>query len=75
MREILSLSLPAEMAKEIKITAKKRGFASVSEYLKKLVQMDKDMITADQLLVMAEKAEKDYKAGRTIKAASMADLL
>lgn len=75
MREVLSLSLPEQTTKEIKNLSKKRGFASVSDYIKQLIEADKDLISSDKLLSMAVKAEKEYKAGRTIKATSLADLL
>jgi len=75
MRQVLSLSLPEQIAQEIKSLSKKRGFASVSDYIRQLIELDKDLISADELLAMAQEAEKEYKTGRTIKANSLADLL
>ena len=75
MRQVLSISLPAQTAKEIKSLSKKRGFVSVSDYIKQLFEQDKDIISPKELLAMAQSAEKEYKSGRAVKAASMADLL
>ena len=75
MRQVLSLSLPEPMIKEIKNRTKNRGFASVSDYIKTLVTSDQNLISADELLVMAQEAEQEYKTGQTIKAKSLADLL
>ena len=75
MRQVLSLSLPEQMAKEIKKISKKRGFASVSDYIKQLIETDKDLISVEELLILARQAEHEYKTGRTIKASSLADLL
>ncbi len=75
MRQVLSLSLPATITKNIKSLAKKRGFASVSEYIKNLIDLDSDLISADSLLASARVAEKEYQTGRTVKAKSLADLL
>ena len=75
MRQVLSISLPAVTIKSIKSLSKKRGFASVSDYLKRLIDEDKDIISADDLLLIAKEAQKEYEEGRSIKATSMADLL
>jgi Arc/MetJ-type ribon-helix-helix transcriptional regulator len=75
MRQVLSLSLTGQTTKELKALSKKRGFASVSDYIRELIQQDKDLISVDQLLSYVREAEKEYKAGKTIKAKSMADLL
>ena len=75
MRQVTSLSLPATITKNLKSLAKKRGFASVSEYIKNLIDLDSDLISADSLLASAKAAEKEYQSGRSIKAKSLADLL
>ncbi|MEI6379123.1 MAG: ribbon-helix-helix protein, CopG family [Candidatus Falkowbacteria bacterium] len=75
MRQVVSLSLPAQMTKGLKSLSKKRGFASVSDYIKQLIEQDKDLISVDELLVMVKKAEKEYKGGRAVTADSLADLL
>ena len=75
MREVLSLSLPAQTTKEIKVLSKRRGFASVSDYIRELINQDKDLISVDELVGFAQEADREYKASRTIKANSLADLL
>lgn len=75
MRQVLSLSLPEQITKEIKSLSQKRGFASVSDYIRQLIESDKNLISVDELLIMAKEAEEEYKTGRTIKANSLADLL
>ena len=37
-RDIINISLPAEMAKEVRKTAKKEGYATVSEYFRALIR-------------------------------------
>jgi Arc/MetJ-type ribon-helix-helix transcriptional regulator len=75
MRQILSLSLPEQITEEIKKSSKKRGFSSVSSYVKYLFEQDKDLISEKELLDSVDKARKDYKQGKTIKAKSLADLV
>ena len=50
MRQVLSLSLPQQMTKEIKKNAKQRGFASVSGYVKYLFELDKNLISEKELI-------------------------
>jgi len=75
MRQVLSLSLPQEATKEIKIVAKQRGYASVSSYVKYLFESDKDLISEKELLEDVKQAEKEYKAGKGIKANSLSEAL
>jgi len=75
MRQVLSLSLPQQTTKEIKALSKNRGFSSVSGYIKHLVELDKDLITEEELWNSVQEARKEYKAGKCIKADSIADLL
>lgn len=75
MRHIISLALTEQTTKELKAISKKRGFASVSDYIRALIEQDRDLISADQLLDFVREAEAEYKAGKAIKAKSMADLL
>lgn len=75
MRKVLSLSLPSAATKQIKQLAKRRGFASVSAYVKHLVELDKDLITEEELWKSVQQGEKEYKTGKTVCAKSMADLL
>ena len=75
MRQILSVSLPTTEIKELKKRAKNRGFVSVSSYVQKLIQDDENLISVKELLKIAKKAQKEYKAGKSIRARSIADLL
>lgn len=75
MRQVLSLSLPDQATKEIKDLSKKRGFKSVSGYIKYLVDLDKDLISEKELLLDVAQAEKDYAEGKCIKADSLINAL
>lgn len=75
MRQVLSLSLPQQSTKDIKNIAKKRGFSSVSGYIKYLVELDKDLIGEEELLSSIKQSRGEYKAGKTVKAKSIADLV
>ncbi len=75
MRQVLSLSLPLQTTKELKKSSKQKGFTSVSSYIKYLFEADQDLISEEELLEDIRIAEKEYKAGKTIKANSIADLL
>ncbi len=50
MRQVLSISLPGAVIKTIKAKTKKRGFKSVSEYMKFLIKEDDGWISEEQLL-------------------------
>jgi Arc/MetJ-type ribon-helix-helix transcriptional regulator len=75
MRQVLSLSLPQETTKEIKKSAKQRGFDSVSGYIKYLFDLDKDLISETELLSSIKSARQEYKEGKAIKAKSLTDLI
>ena len=75
MRQVLSVSLPKQTTKEIKTLSKKRGFDTVSGYIKYLIELDQDLISDTELLKSVHEARKEYKEGRAIKAKSMKYLL
>ena len=75
MRKVMSLSLTEKISKDIKQKAKKRGFESVSAYVKYLVDLDKDVISESELAMSVQEARKDYKAKKSVKANSIEDLL
>jgi hypothetical protein len=75
MRQVLSLSLPEQITKEIKISSKRRGFSSVSGYVKYLFELDRNLISEKELLSSVKEARRQYKNGKTVKAKSIADLL
>jgi len=71
----MSLSFPSTQAKQIKSLAKKRGHNSISAYIQYLVTADKDLISESELIKTVKEARKEYKAGKSIKAKSLADLI
>jgi Arc/MetJ-type ribon-helix-helix transcriptional regulator len=75
MRSIINISLPKETARMAKIRAEKAGFASMSEYMRALLDMDNGLISAEKLLEMTSRAEREYKKGKMGKYKSLADLL
>ena len=75
MRSVLSLSLDSKTIQMAKKQTKKYGFKSVSEYLRKVITENEELITEDEILQLGEEAQKEYKEGKTIKANSIADLL
>jgi len=75
MRQVLSLSLPQQTTKEIKKSAKQRGFDSVSGYIKYLFDLDKDLISETELLSSIKSARKEYKEGKAIKVKSLTELV
>jgi len=75
MRQVLSLSLPSTDVRQLKSISKKRGFGSVSSYVKHLVKEDSTLISQADILKAAHAARKEYRAGKSIKAESLADLV
>ncbi len=75
MRSILNLSLPPAEAQVVKRRAKSRGFASASQYVRFLLELDENLITADELLKMSARADAEYKSGKLIRRKSLAELL
>lgn len=75
MRQVLSISLPATDVKQIKLLTIKRGYNSVSSYIKYLFKEDSDLISESELLKTVHEARKEYHAGKSIKARSLADLV
>ena len=75
MRQILSISMPADMVKEVKNRVKKRGFDSISNYIKTLIKEDEDLISEDELLASVKKARRDYKQGKLKTLKTLKDLM
>ena len=70
MRKIVSISLPAKMAKKIKEEVKKENYASVSEFFRDLIRKrEEDKILQDVLISRAE-----IKAGKGKILRSLEDL-
>jgi metal-responsive CopG/Arc/MetJ family transcriptional regulator len=75
MRQVISLSFAENIAKEVKILSKKRGYFSVSKYIQDLVEMDKEIISEQELLSSIKQSRQEYKKGKAITAKSMAELI
>ncbi|MBI4232456.1 hypothetical protein HY605_04450 [Candidatus Peregrinibacteria bacterium] len=73
MRDILTISIPRDKKKTIKIRAQKMG-KSISAYIAYVVELEQHLISEDQIKKMKIKAEKDYKQGKTKVLRSLADL-
>lgn len=67
--------MPVAEAVHLKRIAKKRGYNSLGSYVKFLFQADRDLISETELLKSVRSARQEYRAGRSIKAKSLADLL
>lgn len=65
MRDILTVSLPAEKLQLIKNIVKKRKFKSVSDYINFSIDQEQKMISEDQVLVFAKQAKGEYAAKKT----------
>ena len=74
MRSVLSISIPQSQKAEIEKRAKKAN-RSTSAYIIYAVELEKSLISEDELVKMAAKATADYKAGRTEELTSLADLM
>ncbi|HBB03218.1 MAG: hypothetical protein US89_C0006G0028 [Candidatus Peregrinibacteria bacterium GW2011_GWF2_38_29] len=74
MRSILSISLPASIKKEIEKRAKKAN-QTTSSYIIRVMNLEKSLISEEELVKMATQAEKDYELGKTKKLASLKDLI
>lgn len=75
MRQVLSISLPSQTMATIKQKTQKRGFNSVSEYIKHLLLLDEDLISEEKLLTIIKQSRAEYKKGKAIKANSITELL
>jgi len=75
MRQVISLSFTENIAKEVKILSKKRGYLSISKYIQDLVEMDRDIISERELLNSIKQSRQEYKKGKIIAAKSMSELI
>lgn len=75
MRQVVTLSLSPKETHLIKTMTKKQGFDSVSSYVKYLLRADQDCISDKVLFKTIRDARKEYQAGKSIRAASIADLI
>ena len=74
MRSVLSISLSEAKKKEIERRAKKAN-KTISTYILNIIELEESMITENELVKMAKRAEKDYKTGKTKKLHSLAELI
>ncbi|MBI4272570.1 hypothetical protein HY621_01830 [Candidatus Uhrbacteria bacterium] len=75
MRQVVTLSLSPQEAQFIKTKTKQQGFDSMSAYVKYLLRADQDTISEKELIKTVRESRKEYRAGKAIKARSLADLL
>ena len=74
MRSILNLSMPLAEKKKIEKRAKMAS-KSVSAYVLDTLKFQEKMIQEDEILAMAERAEKEYREGKTKVLRSLEDLM
>ncbi len=70
MRQVINISLPPEMAKELKANFKKEGFATVSEFFRHLLRLWNTYKLAEQI----KKDRKEFEAGKGKVLRSLKDL-
>lgn len=73
MRQVLSVSFPTNVVTDIKRRAKKKK-VTVSSYFLYLYEIEKEMISEEEIIVMRDQARSDYKKGKTQVIKSLADL-
>ncbi len=71
MRNIINISLPAQMAKMVKQEVKKGRYASVSEFFRSLLR---DYEEESRLLAELEEIDKEFDAGKGRVLRSLKDL-
>lgn len=71
-RQVITISLPPAMAKEVKANARKEGYASVSEYVRDLVR-DRERAKLAKIYHSMEKDFHNDKKGWT-KLKSLKDI-
>lgn len=74
MRTILSLSMPEKTKKEIMERAKKSG-KTVSAYVISIIELEKNLVSEDDLVIMAKNARRDYEKGKTKVLRTLKDLM
>jgi hypothetical protein len=73
-RSILNISLPEEVKKDIVRRAKKAK-TTVSGYILRAVELEKSLISEEELLNKAKRARAEYRAGKTKILRSLEDLI
>ena len=70
MRTVTTISLPAEVAKEVKKEAKERGFASTSEFMRHVLReykREKLFVSLRKQQAAYRKNSKTFKTLRSLK--------
>lgn len=63
MRSILNVSVPIDIAEQIRQTVKKRNFKSISEYFVYSILLEQSLISEDEVLVRANEVQEAYDKG------------
>ncbi len=71
MRNVINISMPAEMTKMIKREVKKGKYASVSEFFRSLLR---DYEEESKLLAELEEIDREFEAGKGKVLHSLRDL-
>ncbi|MBP9760529.1 MAG: ribbon-helix-helix protein, CopG family [Candidatus Pacebacteria bacterium] len=69
-RNIINISLPPALAREVRAEVKKEGFASVSEYFRHLIREHRKTQLAEELRIERE----EFAAGRGVVLTSLKTL-
>ncbi len=70
MRQILNISMPLSMLKDIKKEAKEEGFATISEFIRHLFRW----YHTEKLYAELKQARKEVAEGKVVKLNSLKDL-
>ena len=70
MRNVINISLPVNLTREVEKTVKKHHFASKSEFFRHLLRE----WMAGRLALELEEGHREYKAGKTKVLRSMKDV-
>jgi len=71
MREILNISLPKELDREIERIVKRGKYSTKSEFLRELIR---ERVAEEDLLRRIEKSEAEFRAGKGKVLRSLKDL-
>ena len=76
MRTTISIPVSPQVAIKTRRLARKRGFPSVSEYVRFLLETDEeDLISVKEVLRISKEAHRLHKAGKLLEIQSLKDLL
>lgn len=70
MRNIINISLPKELASFVRKETKQGQFASVSEFIRKLIRDYEE----ENILKIVKQGRKEYREGKTTLLKSLKDL-